>query len=115
MPTTAALELRLEVYSDGDLHGPIADRISAVLAQRWPGAWDIKVPPQPSLEHPAEWRSVVPLPDGSTGETLHQQVAADIHALDTSHTLHFRTRWAFQESPNHQEVYEESWQRPKHR
>jgi len=30
--------------------------------------------------------------------------------LDPNHSLHFRTRWAFQESPNHQEVYEVRWE-----
>lgn len=101
--------MRLELYSDGDLSPSLADRITAVLSQRWPGAWDVKVPSRPSLEHPAEWRSVVPLPEGATAETLHQQMEAGLLPLDPSGALHFRSRWAFQESPNHQEVYEVRW------
>jgi hypothetical protein len=99
----------LELYVDGDLPSALADRVGAALARRWPDEWDVKVPPHPSREHPAEWRAVVPLPDGTTPESLHRQITADIRGLDESSTVHFRTRWAFQESPNHQEVYEERW------
>ena len=109
MSSDPALEVRLEVCAEGGLPAPVADKISAVLSQRWPGAWDVKLPPRSSVEHPAEWRSVVPLPAGATAETLHNQVAADVLALDASRSLRFRTRWAFQESPNHQEVYEVRW------
>jgi hypothetical protein len=109
MISNPAIEVRLELYVDGGLPSTLADRISAVLAQRWPDEWDVKVPPNPSREHPAEWRAVVPLPEGSTPESLHHRIAEDIHGLDDARVVHFRTRWAFQQSPNHQEVYEERW------
>lgn len=109
MPSNQAIEVRLELYLDGDLPGVLADRISAVLSQRWPEAWDVKVPPRPSFDHPAEWRAVVPLLEGTTAETLHREMAASVLALDASHSLHLRTRWSFQQSPNQQEVYEERW------
>ncbi len=111
MSEDSALEVRLEIYSDGELPASLADRISALLSQRWPEAWDVKVPPRPSREHPAEWRAVVPLPEGATPETLHRQLESDVLALDPSHSLHLRTRWAFQESPDHQEIYEMRWTR----
>lgn len=109
MSFSSALEVRLEIYSDGELPGPLAARISTLLSQRWPEAWDVKVPSRPSLEHPAEWRAVVPLPEGMTPESLHGQIEAELLSLDPTRSLHFRTRWSFQESPNHQEVYEVRW------
>ncbi|MGA9839320.1 MAG: hypothetical protein WBF81_00140 [Thermoplasmata archaeon] len=104
-----ALELRVEIYSNGPWDSTLVPQISAALSRRWTESWDVKVPPQPTLEHPAEWRAVVPLPDGSTPESLHRLIDADLLAVDPSRSLRFRTRWAFQESPNHQEVYEVRW------
>lgn len=109
MPQNSALEVRLEIYSDGDLSAALVSDISAVLSKRWPGAWDVKIPPHPSFHHPAEWRAVVPFSEGKTAEALHRQMAADVLGFDASNSLHLRTHWAFQESPNHQEVYEERW------
>jgi len=109
MAGNLALEFRLELYVEGGLPQGLADRISAVLSSRWPSTWDVKVPAQVNFHNPAEWRAVVPLLDGTTAETLHVQLAKDILAMDLSHSFHFRTRWAFQETPNHQEVYEERW------
>jgi hypothetical protein len=109
MSSNLAIEVRLELYVDGGFPDMLANRISAVLSQRWPDVWDVKVPPRPSFDHPVEWRAVVPLLEGATAETLHRQMAADILALDVSHSFHLRTRWSFQQSPNHQEVYEERW------
>jgi hypothetical protein len=110
MSSNLAIEVRLELYVDGNFPDLLASRISAVLSQRWPGAWDVKVPPKPSFDHPAEWRAVVPLLEGATAETLHRQMATDILSLESSETFHLRTRWSFQQSPNHQEVYEERWE-----
>jgi hypothetical protein len=103
------LELRLEAYMDGEFPASLAEKIGALLARRWPVAWDIDTPARPSLDHPAEWRAVVPLIEGTPPETLHRQLAAELLALDPSHSLRFRTRWDFPQSPNHQEVYEEHW------
>jgi hypothetical protein len=110
MAGNPALEFRLELYVETGLPEGLASKISAMLSQRWPEEWDVKIPAQPSFNHPAEWRAVVPLPSGSTAETLHRQLAGDIFALDPSHSFHFRTRWSFQETPNNQEVYEERWE-----
>lgn len=110
MAGNPALEVRLEIYVDGGLPEGLAAKISAMLSQRWPDVWDVKVPARPSLDHPAEWRAVVPLNEGATAETLHRDLATDLLALDDSHSFHFRTRWSFQESPNHMEVYEVRWQ-----
>lgn len=109
MSSNLAIEVRLELYVDGGLPGELANRISAVLSQRWPEVWDVKVSPRPSLAHPAEWRAVVPLPEGATAEALHRQMAGEILALDSAHSFHLRTRWSFQQSPDHQEIYEERW------
>jgi hypothetical protein len=103
------LELRVEIYSDDDFPAALAESISVLLSQRWPEAWDVKIPARPSLNHPAEWRAVVPVPEGATPETLHQGVEAAVLALDPHHALHLRTRWSRQESPDHQEVYEVRW------
>ncbi len=108
------LELRVEVYSDGDLPSGLAARIGEVLARRWPGAWDVTLPTHPSRDEPAEWRAVVGLTARETPEELHRALAGELLALDPTHPLHLRTRWASQESPNHQEVYEERW-RPARR
>ena len=97
----------MEIYLEGDFAEGLSGRISATLSRRWAGTWNVKVPPRPSIQHPAERRVVVPLLEGTTAETLHHQMAADVLALEASHSFHFRTRWSFQESPNHQEVYEE--------
>ncbi|MGC2290077.1 MAG: hypothetical protein WA688_09535 [Thermoplasmata archaeon] len=114
MWSDSPLELRVEIYSDGELTAALSEKIGAVLALRWPVAWDVNVPTHPSFEHPAEWQAVVPFIEGSTPETLHQKIVADLLALDPNHSLHFRTRWDFQQSPNHQEVYEERWKPSGH-
>jgi hypothetical protein len=108
------IELRVEIYSDGELPAALVERIGAVLAQRWPVEWDVVIPAHPNLEHPAEWRAVVPSVEGATPQGLHRQLVADLFALDPSLGLHLRTRWDFPEAPNHQEVYEERW-RPRRR
>jgi hypothetical protein len=105
----SALEVRLEIYSDGEFPVPLAGSISRLLEERWPGSWDVKIPTRPTVAHPAEWRAVVPIPPDASPESLHHQLAAGVLALDPSHSLHLRTRWASQESPDHQEVYEERW------
>ena len=109
MSPDSAIEVRLEVYSDGDFSAETARQLTEALAGRWPETWDVKVPARPSRGHPAEWRAVVPLPDGATAEKLHQLLAAVVLALPGSDSLHFRTRWSFQESPDHQEIYEVAW------
>jgi hypothetical protein len=109
MRADTPLELRVEVYSDGDLSSSLAERISALLVQRWPVEWDVSVPAGANFEHPAEWRAVVALPEGTTPETVHGEVAAQLSALDPSHPLHFRTRWDFPQAPDQREVYEERW------
>lgn len=109
MSGNPALEVRLELYVDGDFPDLLANRIGDSLSRRWPVAWDVKVPSDPSFDHPAEWRAVVPLLEGTTAETLHRQVAGDVLALESADAFHFRTRWSFQQTPNHQEVYEERW------
>lgn len=109
MWSDSPLELRVEVYSTGELPAPLTEKIGAVLAQRWPVTWDVTIPPRVSFEHPAEWRAVVPFIEGSTPETLHRELATELLALDPSHSLHFRTRWDFPQTPNHQEIYEEHW------
>jgi hypothetical protein len=106
------LELRVEAYTDAGLSPALAEKIGALLEKRWPVEWDINVPADVSFDHPAEWRAIVPFPDGTTPELLHRQVAADILANDPTHSIRFRTRWDFPQEPNHQEVYEEHW-RPK--
>ncbi len=110
MAGNPALEVRVELYVDGGLPPGLATRISTLLSQRWPDVWDVKVPARPSVDHPAEWQAVVPLLEGTTAETLHRQLAKEILALDTTHSFHLRTRWSFQQTPNHQEVYEERWE-----
>jgi len=109
MATNAAVEVRVELYVDGGLSEGVSTGITALLSQRWPDVWDVKIPARPSLDHPAEWHAVVPLLEGTTQESLHALLAKEILALDTSHSFHLRTRWSFQETPNHQEVYEEGW------
>jgi hypothetical protein len=113
MSSDSPLELRVEVYADAGLSPTMQGRIGAVLSQRWPVEWDVNIPPQVNFEHPAEWRAIVPFPDGATPETLHRQVAGDLLALDPAHPIHFRTRWDFPQEPNHQEVYEEHWKPAK--
>ena len=109
VPQESALEVRVEVYCDGDLPSALSEGIGRMLAERWPAAWDVKVPPRPSRAHPAEWRAVVPISSGASPESLHRQLVDRLLALDPAHSLHLRTRWASQESPDHQEVYEERW------
>ncbi|MFY9717979.1 MAG: hypothetical protein WAK40_08655 [Thermoplasmata archaeon] len=109
MTQSTALEVRLEAYASGEFSESLAAAIGAALASRWPAEWDVKLPPRPSLTHPAEWRAVVPLSEGSTPNALHSEVVAVVIALDPTRSVRFRTRWSFQESPNHQEVYEERW------
>jgi hypothetical protein len=108
------LELRVEVYTDGELPSSVTERIGALLAQRWPVEWDVTIPPHTNFEHPAEWRAIVPYPEGTTPEILHRQLAADLLAIDPARPLRFRTRWDYPQEPNHQEVYEEHW-RPRKR
>lgn len=112
MTPSAPLEVRLEVYAEGDLPEPILTKIGAALSQRWPVTWDIRVPPKVSFEHPAEWRAIVPVPEGATAESLHGLIATDLTTLDPGLTLHYRTRWDFPDSSNQQEVYEVRW-KPK--
>jgi hypothetical protein len=114
VPSDATLELRVEVYSDVGVTPTLAERIGAVLTKRWPVEWDVNVPPNVDFEHPAEWRAIVPFPDGSTPEILHRQVASDLLALDPSRSLRFRTRWDYPQEPNHQEIYEEHWKPRTH-
>lgn len=109
MSPDSAIEVRLEVYSDGEFSSELARQLSEVLSERWPETWDVKLPARPSREHPAEWRAVVPLPEGATAEKLHQLVAAAVLSAPGSGSLHFRTRWSFPESPDHQEIYEVAW------
>ena len=111
MAAGTILEVRLEAYGDGGLARSLEDGISALLERWWPEAWDVKLPPTPTLEHPAEWHAIVPLPNGETPESLHSRIEEQVLALDPSRTVRFRTRWSFQESPNHQEVYEVRWER----
>jgi hypothetical protein len=106
---TSALEVRLEAHSTGELPGTLATAIGGALATRWPTAWDVKIPTHPSFDHPAEWRAVIPFTEGSSPTALHAEVAAIVFALDPARSIRFRTRWSFQESPNHQEIYEERW------
>jgi hypothetical protein len=110
MPDPTILEVRLEVYTDGPLDRIVSDGISKFLEERWPEVWDIKLPPATSIEHPAEWHAIVPLVDGQTPESLHGNLEAHVLALDPGRKVRFRTRWSFQESPNHQEVYEVRWE-----
>jgi hypothetical protein len=109
MPDVSPIELRVELYSDGPLPTSVVDQVTKLLADRWPEVWDVTVPKHVALDHPAEWRAVVPLPDGATPESLHASVESAIAGIDPSGTLHYRTRWAFPESPNHQEIYEVRW------
>jgi hypothetical protein len=109
MSSNPPIEVRLELFSERGLTPSLTDRIGALLARRWPAAWDVKIPAHSSLEHPAEWRAIVSIPPGDTTETVHPQLAAELQALDPAVSLRFRTRWAYQETPNHQEVYEERW------
>jgi len=106
------LELRVEVYADGELPAVLADQIGAVLARHWPVEWDVDIPTHSTFDHPAEWRAVVPHVEGTTPQTLHRQLAAELIALDPSHPLHLRTRWDFPQAPDQREVYEEGW-KPK--
>lgn len=114
MAAVAPLELRVEVYTEGDLSPALAERIGSLLAQRWPVEWDVNIPMHVNFEHPAEWRAIVPPLGGASPEGLHHQLATDLLALDPAHPLRFRTRWDFPQEPNHQEVYEQHW-RPKAR
>lgn len=109
MPGGFPMEVRVEVYGDGDLVELVTSRITALLARRWPVVWDVKLPPHASFNHPAEWRAVVPIPEGTTPEALHRVVAREMLEENASVPLHFRTRWASQVTPDHQEVYEERW------
>lgn len=115
MSPPSPLEVRVEVYAEGNLTSDMVSRIGDALRRRWPVSWDVRVPPKVSFEHPAEWRSVVPVPEGGTAESLHHLIASDLVALDPGLTLHFRTRWDFPDSSNQQETYEVRWVPPKHR
>ncbi len=103
------LELRLEVYPTTEFSLAFAAGVTALLSTRWPERWDVKIPARPTAERPAEWRATVSLPEGATPETLHRQLEADLDGLDPQHQIRFRTRWAFAQTPNHQEVYEVRW------
>jgi hypothetical protein len=109
MSVESAIELRLEMYTNGPLPTGVRDGVTNFLTHWWPETWDVKVPDHSSLEHPAEWRAVIPLRDGETAENLHGRIETQVSALDPGRALHYRTRWSFQESPNHQEVYEVRW------
>lgn len=109
MRSGSPLELRVEVYSVGEFPAALVEKIGVLLSQRWPVEWDINVPQRVNFEHPAEWRGVVPISEGSSPEMLHRQLAADLLALDPSHSLHFRTRWDFPQMPDQREIYEEHW------
>jgi hypothetical protein len=109
VPSEPPIELRVEVYTDSGLSPTLAERIGALLTKRWPVEWDVTVPTEVNFEHPAEWRAIVPFPDGTTTEKMHRELAAELLALDPAHSLRFRTRWDFPQEPNHQEVYEEHW------
>ena len=102
-------ELRLEIYADPTWDPALREKISAMLSQRWPVTWDVKVPPRPSLDHPARWHAVVLLTEGETPEGAHGQLVRGLAALDPGHGLRFRTRWDYPQSPNEQEIYEERW------
>ena len=103
------LEMRLELYSDGSLEATVSQAISDLLAKRWPVTWDVHIPPQPSFESPARWHAVVPPMEGETAQLLHEKVSAEVLGLDPTHTLHFRTRWDYPQTPNEQEIYEVRW------
>lgn len=109
MAEDRAHEVRVELYADGDFPAALSPKISTLLSQRWPVTWDVVTPPKPSISHPAEWRAIVPLPEGTSIEALHRQIAESILAMDATGSLHLRTRWSFQENPDQQEVYEERW------
>ncbi len=109
MWSDSPLELRVEVYYDGELPATLAEKIAALLAHRWPVALDAEVPAHVSFEHPAEWRAVVPFVEGTTPQSLHQQLAAELLAVDPSRSRHIRTPWAFQQSPHPQAGYAERW------
>ncbi|HTW39428.1 MAG TPA: hypothetical protein VMF04_01005 [Thermoplasmata archaeon] len=109
MAEPTILELRLEAYGDGGLAPPLESGITALLERWWPEMWDVKRPPTPSREHPAEWHATIPLPEGETPESIHGRIESEVLALDPSRSIRFRTRWSFPESPNHQEVYEVRW------
>lgn len=109
MAGNSALEVRVELFADGALPADLATKIGAFLSERWPVTWDVVMPPHPNLDHPAEWRGVIPVAEGATAESLHREIALKILALDASRSLHLRTRWSPQESPDQREVYEERW------
>jgi hypothetical protein len=109
MAANLAHEVRVELYADGDLPASLSAGITALLSQRWPLSWDVVIPPRPSINHPAEWRAVVPVPEGTTIESLHRQIAESTLGLDATLSLHLRTRWSFLEAPDEQEVYEVRW------
>jgi hypothetical protein len=103
------IELRVELYSDQVLPAVAREHIGNLLTRRWPLAWDLDAPERPTREHPMRWRTAVPLPAGSTPESLHRQLESDIQAAAFEYPLHLRTRWSFPQSPNHQEIYEVNW------
>lgn len=114
MAASSPLELRVELYVDGPLDGGVVEKISGLLAQRWPVTWDVKVPPRTTLEHPARWHAVIPPQGRLTPQGLHELVATDVMALDSERRFHLRTRWDFPQTPNEQEIYEVNW-KPAHR
>ena len=109
MTESTPIELRVELYSDGDLPASAREHIASLLSRRWPLAWEVDAPERPSQEHPIRYRAVVPLPSGSTPENLHRQLELDIQAAALTYPLRLRTRWSFPQSPNHQEIYEVHW------
>ena len=102
-------EFRLEVYADGALEPAVAQRIGALLAERWPITWDVKVPTTVTMEHPARWHAVLALGGSETPAKVHRQIALKLHEIDPQDTLRYRSRWAFPQTPNEQEVFEERW------
>lgn len=109
MTPSYSMELRVEVYSDPALSSAAIEAIQEVLRRRWPVSWDYTPRPHPGVTHPVQWRSVVPLAEGTAPESLHRQLEEDLRAAVPTLTLHLRTRWSFPESPNHQEIYESRW------
>lgn len=114
MRPDSPLELRVEAYGEEALPKALVEGIGSLLARRWPVEWDVTIPEYPDFDHPAEWRATVPLPEASTPETVHRELAKELNALDSAHVLRFRTRWDFPQAPDQREVYEEHW-KPSHR
>jgi hypothetical protein len=103
------VEARLELYADRVLDQATLDRITAFLFGKWPVQWDVHVPSKVSFDHPARWHAIVPRTEAETPALLHQKIVAELVAMDPERAFHYRTRWAFIQTPNEQEIFEESW------